>query len=271
MNERNGMNFTMSFYTSTYLLAYSDANNVFISPPVIDGGRGRVSTQHNIGLETKFKRNTPEKVDVSVENHREIHYEKKNFTFEEFEKILSRYFEYNRIGENCYLINGKRIENGEKIIPQKAFSFIPYCLKPLQCKHRLDYTCHNFEQEVCKTCHAKKLMDFYESRDIPYYHVVRDEEDIPRAIKQYVQQYGAFEAVIVVACPRAVLENKRFIQRYNVPVIFVSLVGWHDCNIKKALQGRWWGETSLDISGLQQACNTCLTEKGGEKPCVSNR
>jgi len=264
MNNLNRGDSGMLSEVSMYPIVYSDEKNVFILPPAIDGRRGRVSTQHDIEIETQLKRNIQEAGNIQVQKSSEINYKKKNFTFEEFERILSRNFKYNRIGENCYLINGKRVENGEKIIPQKSFSFIPYCLKPLQCKHRLDYDCHNFEQELCKNCNAKKLMDYYESRGIPYYHVVRDDEDIPRAIKQYNEQFGDFEAVIVVACPRAVLENKRFIQKYNIPVIFVSLAGWHDCNIKKALQGKWWGETSFDLSGLQHACNKCLTEKGGK-------
>jgi hypothetical protein len=248
MNEQNGMNLSMHFSPSTYPLAYSDTKKVFITPS------GMTHKQKNVN-------NKIQKVkEAQVRTKGEINYEKKNFTFEEFEKALSKDFEFDRISNNCYIINGTKKENGEKSIPQKSFGFIPYCLKPLKCKYRLDYDCHNYDQETCKKCNAKNLIDFYESQGIPYYHVVRDDEDIPRAIKRYSKQYGDFDTVIVVACPRAVLENKRFIQKYkDISVIFVSLIGWNDCSIKKALQGKWWGETSLDISGLQGACNECLS------------
>jgi hypothetical protein len=196
---------------------------------------------------------------IEPKDENKINYEKKGFTLEEFEKVLSRYFDFDKINDSCYIINGMRNENGGKIIPQKSFGFIPYCLKSLNCKYRLDYDCHNFDQETCKDCVARELIDFYESCGIPYYHVVRDDEDIPRAINSYNKEYGDFEAVIAVSCPRAVLENKRFIQKYNVPVIFFSLTGWNDCEIQKALQGKWWGETSLDMKRLREACSECLS------------
>ena len=248
MNEQdmitNGM-------TPMYPLSYSSSGNVVIPQSVIE-----IPSKNILGTN-------------KMQIKGEINYEKRNFSFKEFEKILSRDFEFNKISENCYIINGKN-DYRDKIVPQKSFGFIPYCLKPLNCMHRLGYECPNFNQEACKNCNARKLIEFYKSRGIPYYHIVRDDEDIPKAIRSYNEQYGVFEAVIVVSCPRAVLENKRFIHKYDVPVIFVSLANWNDCKIKKALQGKWWGETSLDISGLQQACNKCLkrTEKG-EKPCVT--
>ncbi|MEM0466184.1 MAG: DUF116 domain-containing protein [Candidatus Thermoplasmatota archaeon] len=248
MNEGNGMNFKMSFYTSTYPLAYTNTEKVFITPTTM------TYKQENSNKSMK------EATGAQVQAKGEINYEKKNFTLGEFEKALAKDFVFDRLSDSCYIINGTKKEKGEKIIPQKSFGFIPYCLKPLNCPHRLGYDCHNFDQEICKHCNAKKLIDFYESRGIPYYHIIRDDEDVPRAIKLYNEKYGDFDAVIAVSCPRAVLENKRFIQKYsNVSVIFVSLIGWNDCNIKKALQGKWWGETSLDIGGLQEACDECLS------------
>ena len=104
-----------------------------------------------------------------------------------------------------------------------------------------------------KDCLVSRLIGIFESRGIPYYQVVRDDEDIPRALHLYKKEHGEFQTVLAIGCPGAVSVNKRFIYRYWVSVLFISLNGWDGCEIQKALKGKWWGETSLEVNRLKIA------------------
>lgn len=171
---------------------------------------------------------------------------KKEFTMDDFDKLGPKLFNFHKITDDLYIISSGKI----KKIPRKVFGFIPYCLKPLECKYRLDYAC-DLTQDICKTCIVRELINFYEKNNVPYYHIIRDEEDVPKSIKEYTKKHGKFEGVIAVSCPRAVLENKHYIDKYNIPIIFISVKGWEKCNLFKALKGKWWGETKLDIKNLE--------------------
>jgi mRNA-degrading endonuclease RelE of RelBE toxin-antitoxin system len=171
------------------------------------------------------------------------------------EDELSKVRPTKKLEEGVYLVNGEPDDFKGK----KTLVLLPYCLKLVDCDYRVSYEC-DFTQEICSSCTYKKAFDaLKDTTGYDAYEIISDSKDVPKAIKKFMDDHGQLEAVVAVACPRAIIEyDIGFIKDYDVPIILFMLGCWEECEPEKAIKGKFWGETMIDSDKIRRICSKCF-------------
>jgi len=157
-----------------------------------------------------------------------------------FEEIFEG--KYEKIEDKCYLVNGS-FEKFKQINTERLLVFLPYCLKPIDCEHRLKYSCN----PSCDRCVMGSIVRFLKARNIEPNFIIYDDKDVPKGIKNHIKKFGKIDGGVCILCPEAAIENRRFIFEYDVPVLMFFIDDFEECDFKKANLGKFWGKTSFDF------------------------
>jgi len=173
-----------------------------------------------------------------------------------FEKIYREEFErLEGLEEDCYLVNGT-LDEFRRVEKEKLVVYLPYCLKPVECLHRLKYSCDS----DCSECVIGPIIRFLDKHGIKHHFIIYDDIDVPKGIKYQIERHEKIYAVICILCPEAALENRHFIKAYKVPVLMFFIRGFEDCDFRKATKGKFWGETEFDYKTFERVMKEILEQ-----------
>lgn len=155
--------------------------------------------------------------------------------------------------DGWYIINGD-VDSFRKM--KRIIAFLPYCFKPVKCRFRLESRC-DFSQRFCNTCIVVDINEILDRIDSVTYYYANEDDDISQILDEYVDTHGEPEGVITITCPLTMLKNKRYIEEYNIPVLFFMLGGWLEHEYRRG-EGIDDIKTYVNIETIKDVLSKCF-------------